>query len=88
MPILPLLPLQETGGSLQCVIIGAILGVLVLILLGLMAYQRYVSGKRPVQHLCDYCGHMVSVVSDCHHPACNHNASGSSSNRRARRWCW
>lgn len=64
---LPLLPLQETGGSLACITVGAILGVLVLILLGLMAYQRYVASRRPVQHLCDYCGHMVSVASDCHH---------------------
>ena len=32
-----------------------------------MAYQRYIASKRPVQHLCDYCGHMVGVVSDCHH---------------------
>jgi hypothetical protein len=65
--LLGLLSLQETGGSLACITVAAILGLLVLILLSLMAYQRYVASKRPVQHLCDYCGHMVSVVSDCHH---------------------
>ncbi len=62
-----LLPLQEGGASLACITVAAILGLLILILLSLMAYQRYVASKRPVQHLCDYCGHMVSVVSDCHH---------------------
>ncbi len=66
-PLPPLLPLQSEGGSLACITAVAIVGVLLLILLALMAYQRYVAGKRPVQHLCDYCGHMVSVVSDCHH---------------------
>ncbi|HEY5539152.1 MAG TPA: hypothetical protein VIL58_06405 [Thermoplasmata archaeon] len=65
MPGLPLAPLQE--GTLTCIVVGAILGVLIVILLGLMAYQRYVASRRPVQHLCDYCGHMVSAVSDCHH---------------------
>jgi len=24
-------------------------------------------GKKPTQHLCNYCGHMVGAVSDCHH---------------------
>ena len=67
MRFLPLLPLQETAGNLACLIVAAILGLLMVILLALMAYQRYMAGKRPVQHLCDYCGHMVSVVSDCHH---------------------
>lgn len=64
---LGLLPLQTTDGSLQCWAVALIIGVLVLILAVLMAYQRYVMSKKPVQHLCDYCGHMVSVVSDCHH---------------------
>src|SRR5436309_3922645 len=47
--------------------VGLIIGALVLVLVILMAYQRYVAGKKPVQHLCDYCGHMVTAVSDCHH---------------------
>lgn len=64
--VLPLVPLQETG-PLTCLVVAGILGLLVLILLALMAYQRYVTSRRPIQHLCDYCGHMVSVVSDCHH---------------------
>ncbi len=67
MPSLTLLPLQESPGNLACLIVVGILGLLMVILLALMAYQRYIAGKRPVQHLCDYCGHMVSVVSDCHH---------------------
>src|SRR5947199_10860275 len=47
--------------------VGLLIGALVLVLAILMAYQRYVAGKKPVQHLCDYCGHMVTAVSDCHH---------------------
>ena len=58
-------PLQEA--TLQCLAVGAVIGVLVLVLVILLAYQRYVAGKKPVQHLCDYCGHMVAAVSDCHH---------------------
>ena len=61
-----LVPLQAEGG-LQCWTVGLIVGVLVLVLAVLMAYQRYLAGKKPIEHLCDYCGHMVSVVSDCHH---------------------
>ncbi len=60
------LPFQDEG-SLQCWMVGLIIGALVLVLAILMAYQRYVAGKKPVQHLCDYCGHMVTAVSDCHH---------------------
>ena len=60
------LPFQDDG-SLQCWMVGLIIGALVLVLAILMAYQRYVAGKKPVQHLCDYCGHMVTAVSDCHH---------------------
>jgi len=59
------LPLQ-TEGSLQCWIVGLIIGGLVLVLAILMAYQRYVAGKKPIQHRCGYCGHMVTAVSDCH----------------------
>lgn len=61
------LPFQVTDGSLQCLAVGVIIGLLVLVLLILMAYQRYVAKKRPVQHLCRYCGHLVTAVSDCHH---------------------
>jgi len=61
-----MLPFQDDG-SLQCWMVGLIIGALVLVLGILMAYQRYVAGKKPVQHLCDYCGHMVTAVSDCHH---------------------
>ena len=57
----------QNEGSLQCWMVGLIIGALVLVLVILMAYQRYVAGKKPVQHLCDYCGHMVIAVSDCHH---------------------
>ena len=60
-------PFQAGEGGLQCWMVGAIVGVLVLVLAILLAYQRYLVGKKPVQHLCDYCGHMVNVVSDCHH---------------------
>ena len=60
------LPFQDDA-SLQCWMVGLIIGALVLVLGILMAYQRYVAGKKPVEHLCDYCGHMVIAVSDCHH---------------------
>ncbi len=63
------LPFQATDGSLQCIAVALIIGLLVLVLLLLMAYQRYIAKKRPVQHLCRYCGHLVTAVSDCHHAA-------------------
>ncbi len=61
------LPYQAVEGSLQCVAVAIIIGLLVLVLAILMAYQRYVARKRPVQHLCSYCGRLVIAVSDCHH---------------------
>ncbi len=61
------LPLQAPEGSLQCVTVALIIGLLVLVLAILMAYQRYIASKKPVVHLCDYCGRLVNVVSDCHH---------------------
>jgi len=61
--------LLQTGliGDVACWAVAAILVILVIILAGLTAYNRYVFGKKPVQHLCEYCGHMVTAVSDCHH---------------------
>src|SRR2546427_701800 len=41
--------------------VALIIGALVLVLVILMAYQRYVARKKPVQHLCDYCGHMANA---------------------------
>lgn len=67
MPADPSTAVLQAEGGLPCVTVGIVIGVLVLILAILLAYQRYIAGKKPVQHLCDYCGHMVSVVSDCHH---------------------
>src|SRR5205814_10556723 len=57
----------QNEGSLQCWMVGLIIGALVLVLVILLAYQRYVAGEKPVRHLCDYCGHMVTAVSACHH---------------------
>ena len=61
------MPYQAPEGSLQCLAVGVIIGLLILVLLILMAYQRYVARRRPVQHLCRYCGRLVTVVSNCHH---------------------
>ncbi len=61
------LPFQAADGSLQCLAVGVIIGLLILVLLVLMAYQRYVAKRRPIQHLCRYCGRLVTAVSDCHH---------------------
>lgn len=57
--------LQE--GPLTCLTLLVLILILVFILAVLMLYQRHVARKTPVQHLCDYCGHMVRAVSDCHH---------------------
>ncbi len=62
-------PFQAVEGSLQCLAVGIIIGLLVLVLALLMAYQRYTARKRPVQHLCRFCGRLVTAVSDCHHAA-------------------
>ena len=61
--------LQTSGdsGPFSCLIITLIVAIILIILGALLAYQRYMASKRPIQHLCDYCGHMVSVASDCHH---------------------
>jgi hypothetical protein len=63
------LALDQTGdgGPFTCVVVISVVGLILIILLAMYAYQKYVASKRPVQHLCDYCGHMVNVVSDCHH---------------------
>jgi hypothetical protein len=37
-------PLQEPT-SLQCLAVGVVIGILVLVLVILLAYQRYVTGK-------------------------------------------
>ncbi len=58
---------QSEGTPFTCVVIFSVVGLLLLILVALYAYQKYVASKRPIEHLCDYCGHMVNVVSDCHH---------------------
>lgn len=52
---------------MTCWVVVVVIGVLALLYLLLYLYQRRVAEKKPVQHLCDYCGHMVRVVSDCHH---------------------
>jgi len=54
-------------GPLTCWAVGAVIGAALLALVALIAYQRYIMGKKPTQHLCNYCGHMVAAVSDCHH---------------------
>ncbi len=53
--------------ALTCWTVGAIIGAALIALVALIAYQRYIMGKKPTQHLCNYCGHMVAAVSDCHH---------------------
>jgi len=53
--------------ALTCWAVGAIIGAALVALFALIAYQRYIMGKKPTQHLCNYCGHMVAAVSDCHH---------------------
>lgn len=59
--------LQTDSSPFTCEVLFLVVGFLLLILLALYAWQRHVMSKQPVQHLCDYCGHMVNVVSDCHH---------------------
>jgi len=56
-------------GSVACWVAFAALFLLLLLLLVLFLYNRHVFGLRPVQHLCEYCGHMVAAVSHCHHAA-------------------
>ncbi len=60
---------QVVEGSLQILAVAIIIGLLILVLAILMAYQRYIARKRPVQHLCRYCGRLVTAVSNCHHAA-------------------
>lgn len=54
-------------GSPTCWFILAVIGILILLYILLYFYQRRMAEQKPVEHLCDYCGHMVSAVSDCHH---------------------
>ena len=66
MPSLP--EFQATPSpSLACWIIAVIIILMLVFYLILYFYQKHLASKRLVQHLCDYCGHMVTVVSDCCH---------------------
>lgn len=58
-----------SGTNLACWVVAVIIIVMLVLYLILYFYQRYLASKRLVQHLCDYCGHMVTVVSDCCHEA-------------------
>jgi hypothetical protein len=49
------------------VVVGILVLILVIIWIILKLYETRVEKTRPVEHLCDYCGHMVLAVSDCHH---------------------
>lgn len=64
------LPLTNgDGANIACWIVALVIVAMLLLYLILYLYQRYLASKRLVQHLCDYCGHMVTVVSDCCHEA-------------------
>ena len=62
-----LLQEEPIVGNVACWILAAILLLLLVLLLGLMAYNRRAFSLKPIQHLCEYCGHMVNAVSHCHH---------------------
>jgi hypothetical protein len=57
------------GTNVACWIVAVIIVLMLVVYLVLYFYQRRLASKRLVQHLCDYCGHMVTVVSDCCHEA-------------------
>jgi hypothetical protein len=65
---IPLIRLEDGQiGDVACWGVAAIFVILLLVLLALFYYNRRVFGLKPVQHLCEYCGHMVNAVSHCHH---------------------
>ncbi|MFQ5884154.1 MAG: hypothetical protein ACE5IO_03535 [Thermoplasmata archaeon] len=63
MPI----PLENGDGGPPCWVLLVAIVLLLVALAILYFYQRYIASKKAVHHLCDYCGHMVTAVSDCHH---------------------
>ena len=54
-------------GSVACWAVAVVLLILLALLFGLSAWQQHAFGKKPVYHLCEYCGHLVRAVSSCHH---------------------
>ncbi|MCK5292607.1 MAG: hypothetical protein KAR39_11410 [Thermoplasmata archaeon] len=62
-----LIPFQTNESGPACWLLGLVLLLLLIALVILFFYQRYIASKKAVHHLCDYCGHMVTAVSDCHH---------------------
>ena len=61
-------PFQTEGSaSIACWIIAVVILIMIVLYVVLYLYQRRLASKRLVQHLCDYCGHMVTVISDCCH---------------------
>ena len=63
---IPYYAYQTNEGAL-CLIIIALGIVLLALYLGLFVFNKYFAGKKAKQHPCKYCGHIVSVVSDCCH---------------------
>ncbi|MEW5937952.1 MAG: hypothetical protein AB1665_09095 [Candidatus Thermoplasmatota archaeon] len=61
--------LQDNGGNMQaiCIYIIALIIVLVVLYVALFVYQRFFSKRAAGQRACRYCGHMVDLISDCHH---------------------
>jgi hypothetical protein len=62
-----LIPFQTGDGGPACWVLLVAIVLLLVALAILYFYQRYIASKKAVHHLCDYCGHMVTAVSDCHH---------------------
>lgn len=64
-----MLYIMDIGGgeeTVPCLTILIILLALIVAYIVLYLIQRF-SGNRKVVRVCDYCGHAVSAVSECHH---------------------
>lgn len=60
-------PLQSDteGNDMVCTYLIILAVILVGLYVALYIYNKMVIGKKPKQHPCKYCGHMVNAVSQC-----------------------
>lgn len=62
-------PVFQANGDYEgiCLVALGLVVLLVILYIALYLYQKFVSSKKKIQHLCEYCGHMVYPVSNCCH---------------------
>ena len=63
----PVLQSESDTTPIPCPYIILVFIILLILYAALKLYQHFYGSKKQRQHLCEYCGHMVNVVSNCCH---------------------